>query len=146
MPASNTQSSERRIATNATPSPRFRCRPALCDPAYSSISAWCRSIRLAGDGRFRLDVEEGSEDLGRRGSRRDAAVAAVLDHGADDEPGRVGRPIPAPPGLVLVADVARQGHDLLGRAGLAGDRDGEGAENGVRRPERQPFGTSYPVF
>src|SRR5882757_3047909 len=83
MPATRIQSSERRIATNATPSPRFRCSPALCDPAYSSISAWCRSIRLAGDGWLHLDMEEGREDLG--GGRRcgDAAVAAVLDHGAD---------------------------------------------------------------
>src|SRR4051794_9881259 len=112
MPASSTQSSERRIATNATPS-RLRCSPALCDPAYSSISAWCRSIRLAGDGWLHLDAEEGREALGRRRSRGDAAVAAVLDHGADDELCRFGRPVPAPPRLVLVADEAGQGHDLL---------------------------------
>ena len=50
----------------------------------------------------------------------------------------VGGRVAAPPGLIeqqRVA-VARQLHDLLGRASLAGDRDREAAEDRARRPVR----------
>src|SRR6478672_10874314 len=95
-----------------------RSSPARWDPAYSSISAWCPSVGLAGDDRERLDVEVRREHLRRRGRGRDAAVAAVLDHGADDELRVLCRPVAAPPGLVLEAEIARQRDDLLGGAGL----------------------------
>src|SRR3954462_2096126 len=100
------------MPTRARPSPRWRSSPVLCEPAYSSISApWCPSVGLAGEDGLHLDVEVGREDLSRRGCGRRAAVAAVLDHGADDELRVVGRAIAAPPGLILDAEVARQRDD-----------------------------------
>src|SRR3954468_10380436 len=124
------------MPSSATPSPRWRSNPRLCEPAYSSISdPWCPSVRLAGDDGLHLDVEIGREDLRRSRCCGGAAVPAVLDHGADDELRVVRRPVPAPPRLILEAGVARQRDDLLGRSRLAGDRDREAPEDRVRRPE-----------
>ena len=66
-------------------------------------------------------------------------MAAVLDHGADDELRVVGRAVAAPPRLVLEMPdrVAGKVDDLLGRPGLAGDRDRVGAEDAGRRALRR---------
>src|SRR5262245_13827827 len=102
------------METSAMPS-RCACSPVRCDPAYSSISAVCPSVGMARHGHLGVDVEELREDAlcGRRGC--DTAVAAVLDHDADDELRVVARPVPAPPRLVLEPLIAGQGNDLLGR-------------------------------
>src|SRR6476661_3623342 len=65
-------------------------------------------------------------------------MAAVLDHGADDDRRSIERPVPAPPRLRQVQRVriARQADVLLGAPGLAGDVDGEIAEDARRRAER----------
>src|SRR4051812_13220230 len=101
-PASRIQSIDRTTATSAMPS-RCAWRPVRCDPAYSSISAVCRSVAVGRGLERSLDVEERREDAlrGRRGG--DAAVSAVLDHDADDELRVVARAVAAPPGLVLQA-------------------------------------------
>src|SRR5882762_8960195 len=78
-PASRIQSSDRTIEMSAMPS-RFACSPVRCDPAYSSISAVCPSIGVAGHGQLRVDVEELGEHLLGRRRGGDATVAAVLDH------------------------------------------------------------------
>ena len=79
------------------------------------------------------------EDAERRRGGGGRSVAAVLDHGADDELRVVGRPVAAPPRLILeVADgVAGKVDDLLGRSRLAGDRDRVRAEDARRRPVRR---------
>src|SRR5262245_4983781 len=84
----------------------------------------------------RLHAEELLEHLqcGRRG--RVTAVAAVLDQRANDEPRAVRRAVAAPPRLVEQAPVAVTRVDLLlGRAGLAGDRNREATKNRGRRSE-----------
>ncbi len=118
----------------ASPSPRWRREPRpLRSGVLEHQSEWIGAQPAAA-----LTWKNVGEDPLRRRRRRRAAVAAVLDHGADDDRrGRVGRPVAAPPRLVLEAGVARQRDDLLGRAGLAGDRDGELAEDAVRGAERQ---------
>src|SRR2546429_316512 len=101
---------------------RCACSPVRCDPAYSSISAVCPSIAVNGCGGLRGDVEElGEHLLGRRRSG-DAAVAAVLDHDADNELRVLGRPVAAPPRLILEAAISRECDDLLGRPRLTGNR------------------------
>src|SRR5436853_969057 len=145
MPSTSTQSSERRTVPKARPSPRLRSRPALCDPAYSSISAWCPSIGspvgpsvgVSAGRLLHLDVEIGPEDLRGGGRRRGPAVAAVLDHGTDDDLRVVGRAVAAPPGLVLHAHVPRKRDDLLGGSRLAGDRDRELAGEPIRGATRK---------
>src|SRR5664279_2196221 len=90
---------------------------------------------MDGCGEGRLDAEELREYLHRGRRRRGAAVTAVLDHGADDDLRVIGRTVAAPPRLVLDPPIAGEGDGLLGRAGLARDRDGELPEDAVRRPE-----------
>src|SRR5207247_3987077 len=98
-----------------------------------------RSRPSVGVNRTRLDrllAEDRLEDLecGRGG--RISTVPAVLDQRADDEPRCIRGPVAAPPRLVERAGVAVAGvDDLLGRSGLAGDRDGEAAEDGRGRAE-----------
>ena len=72
-----------------------------------------------------LPVEVLLEDAERSRRRGRRAVAAVLDHRADDELGVVGGAVAAPPRLILeVPDrIAREIDDLLGGARLARDRD-----------------------
>ena len=66
-----------------------------------------------------------------------AAVAAVFDQRADDEIGRVGRAVPAPPGLVEQSGVPIAGVDALLRgSGLTGDGDRKAAEDRCGRAER----------
>src|SRR5947199_196052 len=77
--------------------------------------------------------------------RRRPAVAAVLDHRADDDLRVVRRPVPAPPRLVLDSDVARQSNDLFGGTGLAGDRDRELAEHGIRGAEGEVGALEQPL-
>ena len=96
------------------------------------------SVRDVG-GRDAVLVEVRLEHLQRGGRRGGAAVAAVLDHGADDDRRVVGRPVAAPPRLVQLhlVRIAGQADQLLGRPGLAGDRDREVAEDAVRGAERR---------
>src|SRR5439155_23701253 len=85
----------------------------------------------------RMGLEVRLEDLERRRGGCRAAVAAVLDQGADgDRRGVCGR-IPAPLGLVHLPGEAWDAHALLGRTGLAGDRDREAAEDGRRGAVRR---------
>src|SRR5579871_628681 len=132
-PTSRTQSNERTTARRCGAS-RSRL-PALCDPAYSSISR-SPSVGVDVAELTGVGVEELREHLLRCGRRGGPAVAAVLDHGAHDDRRLVERPVAAPPRLVLEAGDSRKRDDLLGGARLAGDRDGEVAEHAVRRPER----------
>src|SRR5205823_2826 len=85
--------------------------------------------------RRRWNVEELREDpLGSRRRRR-SALAAVLDHGADDDLRVVRRTIAAPPRLVPRTGVTREADGLLRRPGLAGDWLREVAEHAVRGAE-----------
>src|SRR5262249_59674810 len=128
-PATGTQSSERRTLPRAIPS-RWRCSPALCDPAYSSISPWCPSIRVGARCLLHMHVEERREDLRRRGCGGSAAVPAVLDHRTHHDLRVLGRAVAAPPRLALEPGVAGHRDELLGGARLAGDRDRELPEIG----------------
>src|SRR6266542_4654810 len=92
-------------------------------------------VGMDGSGRAGADVEELLEDLQRRGSGRVAAVAAVLDQGADDDLGRLRRvvhgTVAAEPRLIRLT-LREAGDELLRRAGLPGDVDGKVAEDGGR--------------
>src|SRR5579875_883518 len=117
-PASRSQSSERTTASRRGASCSARS-PARCDPAYSSISR--PSVGVDGSCQSRAHVEELREHLLGRGSGGRPAVAAVLDHRADDELRCLHGTIAAPPRLVLLAGVAGERDDLLRRPGLARD-------------------------
>src|SRR5205823_10881962 len=83
--------------------------------------------------------EEVLEDLQRRGRRGGPAVAAVLDHRADDDRRPVVRPVAAPPRLRLFRPVreAWKLDDLLCAPRLAGDLDGEVPEHAGRGADRR---------
>ena len=134
-PLSRIQSSERTTASRPTPVP-FGAKPASLrsgvfeHQAVTSPSGWGRSW-------LRGRVKKLREDpFGRRRGGR-PALAAVLDHCADDDRGIVRGTIAAPPRLVFLLGEAGQRHVLLGRARLAGDRHGEAAEDAVRGAGRE---------
>src|SRR3954468_24543729 len=84
-PRISSQSRERSTPPSATASSRRRVTPLLCEPAYSSISPSCPSVGVFAGCCLNLHVEVGRDPPPRRRRGRDAAVSAVLDHGADDE-------------------------------------------------------------
>src|SRR6476646_10360660 len=115
----STQSSRRsaRRMPIASLSRRGRSPRALVSTASMLIS----SVR--GVGRLQAGLAEVVlEHLERRRCGGGAAVAAVLDQGADDDRRLVERPVAAPPRLRLVraVRVARELDELLGAPGLAG--------------------------
>src|SRR6266511_1072849 len=117
-----------------------RRRPLPCGGRARPPDRWRRtqpSVTVDRSALDRLFAEECLEDLQRGRRSRVAAVAAVLDQRADNEPGIVRRPVAAPPRLVEDARVTvTRVERLLRGSGLPRDRDREATEDRGRGAER----------
>src|SRR5437016_656395 len=125
--ASRTQSRRRTTDAAATASSRRLRRPRVL------VSTASITLRRHPDLGW-MHLEVGLKNLECCGRCGGSAVTAVLDQGANGDRRRIGGRVAAPPGLIEFPGEAGDARALLGRPGLAGDRNREGAENGRRGP------------